>query len=163
MRYKYRVGSSDPVVRVRVSHPLSWSAIPQPSRSKRLMSFITRVLSTMSRFGMRSPNSLFSHFSGSIFVLFDLRRTRQACAYLPKGSLVILYDFSPICFASLVFLQQLYCSQYIERSKNMPYGKRQTSRTKACSYLQSILEENQYPPHLVRINSRSVQVILVVV
>ena len=27
-------------------------------------------------------------FSGSILVLFDLRRPREACAYLPKGSLV---------------------------------------------------------------------------
>ena len=30
-------------------------------------------------------------FSGSILVLFDLRRPREACAYLPKGSLAMLY------------------------------------------------------------------------
>ena len=54
------------------------------------MSYITRVLCG---FGMRSLNRLFSHFFwlnlSTNLVLFDLRRPREACAYLPKGSLVL--------------------------------------------------------------------------
>ena len=61
------------------------------------MSYITRVISTMSRFGMRSLNRLFSHFFwfnlSTKLVLFDLRRHREACAYLPKGSLVYCTDY----------------------------------------------------------------------
>ena len=35
-----------------------------------------------------SSSPVFSFFSGSISMLFDLRRPREECAYLPKGSVV---------------------------------------------------------------------------
>ena len=55
------------------------------------MSYITRVLSIMSRFGMRSLNRLFSHFfwfNLNAFRLASPPEGMRACAYLPKGSLV---------------------------------------------------------------------------
>ena len=57
----------------------------------------------MSRFGMRSLNRLFSNFSGAISELFDLRRPREACAYLPKGSLVLRTIY---CHGSLYLFWQ---------------------------------------------------------
>ena len=58
------------------------------------------------------------------------------------GHTIILYDFFHVFFVKFVLLQQLYCSQHNRMEKNTPCGKRHTSRTKGCSYLQSILKES---------------------
>ena len=64
------------------------------------------------------------------------------------GRTIILYkyDFPPdffckICFSAAAILFPVQWS-----GENTPYGKRQTSRTKAWSYLQSILEEIKRSP-----------------
>ena len=43
-------------------------------------------------------------FSGSILVLFDLRPPQEACAYLPKGSLVL-----PALCTSIIGLRPIFC------------------------------------------------------
>ena len=66
------------------------------------------------------------------------------------GHTIILYVPPPDFFVKFVFLQQLhYCvpsSQYIRAAENTPYGKRHTSRAKAYSSLQSILNESLRSP-----------------
>jgi len=106
IRYKYRVGSSDPVVRVRVSHHLARSAIPQPSRSKRLWCLILPEFFPLCHASVCGLLiACFLIFSGSILVLFDLRRPREACAFVPKGSLVDPTRYIPV-FSLLLPLSQ---------------------------------------------------------
>ena len=59
---------------------------------------------------------------------------------------VVLFVGFYMFFVKIVFSSQKYYLHNISGLRNTHYGKRQTSRIKSCSYLQSLLEDSCHSP-----------------